>query len=102
MLAMERGYRMIATNSNPRLMASNPPPPVIEHARVLIFFVFLFFRCSYLDDPPAVFPALSVFINMAQPKVLHPSFWLDDVVAARDEDEAKFLGCQQGLVGAEI
>ena len=58
--------------------------PVQEHTRVLTFLrvlvwcVFLFGR-----TPCAVFPALSVFINMAESNVRDPSLWFDDVVAAR-------------------
>ena len=44
-----------------------------------------------------MFPALSVFRNLAHFNALDPYFWLDDVLVARDVDEAKILGM---LVGA--
>ena len=73
-----------AENDPRRLSQTNPPPPLQEHARVLVFFcVFLFLACSNLEDPHAVFPALSVFSNMAQLNVLDPSFWFEDIVAAK-------------------
>ena len=38
----------------------------------------------------ALFPALSVCRNMAELNVHDPSFWFEDVVAARDEDEVNY------------
>ena len=74
-----------------------PCPPVQEHAhvliylRVLIFCVFLFVR-----PPCAVFPALFVCRNMDW-NVDDPSFWFNDVLAARDEDEVVLCLCRHVL-----
>ena len=47
-----------------------------------------------------MFPALSVFSNIAQLNVLDPSFWLNNVVAARDEDEAIVDDCYEAATDA--
>ena len=58
-----------------------------------------FFACSYFlhaliwKTPIVVFPALSIFRNVAHLNGLRPSFWVDDVVATKDEDEAIAHDC---------
>ena len=77
------------------------PAPVQEHTpvliclRVLIVCVFLFGRPQC-----AVFPALFVCRNMAELNVDDPSFWFDDGLAARDEDEAIVDECYEAATDA--
>ena len=76
-----------------------PPPPLYKSMRMFLFFsVFLFFVCSYLEDPLCSVPALSVYRNVAQANVVGPSFWFDHIVAARDEDEAIADDCYEASV----
>ena len=64
--------------------------------RVFLFIcVFLFVR-----PPCAVFPALFVCRNMADWNVDDPSFWFNDVLAARDEDEAIVDECYEAATDA--
>ena len=60
---------------------------VQEHAHVLIFCVSLFGVCSYLEDPPVQCSQPLFSENMAELNE-DPSFLFEDVVVARDEDEA--------------
>jgi len=77
------------------------PPPVQEHARVLIYLRVLIF-CVFLFLRPwcAVFPAPFVCRNMAELNVDDPSFWFNDVLAARDEDEAIVDECYEAATDA--
>ena len=66
----------------------------------LLFCVFLFGVCSYLEDPPpscAVFLALSVFRNIAELIIHDASLWLE---AARDEDETIVDDCYEAATDA--
>ena len=47
-----------------------------------------------------MFPALFVCRNMAELNVDDPSFWFDDVLAARDEDEAIVDECYEAATDA--
>ena len=47
-----------------------------------------------------MFPALFVCRNMAELNVEDPSFWFDDVLAARDEDEAIVDECYEAATDA--
>ena len=77
------------------------PPPVQERARVLIFLRVLIFCVFLFVRPPcAVFPVLFVCRNMADWNVDDPSFWFNDVLAARDEDEAIVDECYEAATDA--
>ena len=61
------------------------------------FCVFLFFVCSYLDDPHVQCSQPSPFSELWHSQMFYPSFWFDDVVARRDEDEAIVDDCYEAL-----
>ena len=63
--------------------------------------VFLFF-CVFLFGRPrcALFPAPFVCRNMAELNIDDPSFWFNDVLAARDEDEAIVDDCYEAATNA--
>ena len=71
-------------------------PPLQEHACVFICLrVLIFLRVLISENPMCRFPALFVCRNMAELNVDDPSFWFDDVLAARDEDEAIVDECYE-------
>ena len=62
---------------------------------VVIFCVFLFGRPQC-----AVFPVPFVYRNMAELNVDDPSLWFNDVLAARDKDEAIVDNCYEAATDA--